>query len=566
MSKTPPKLDVTDRLPSRISPSRAKEYVQCPRLFYYKTILKMPTPGSIAMMRGTLAHAAFEMIFDFPRGERTKENAVPYVRAAWDATINPFKPQSEVVEDSAEWKMRLNMKAFGEEYTENSAKKERALANVASAKALLQEDGSEEELLTSAEVMVENWFNIENPNRFEPVGREVHLQAKALNITLHGFIDRLDRIEMPNGEVRWYISDYKSLPLNTYIPTPSGWTTMGDVQVGDYIMAPSGKAVRVEGKSEVKLLPLTEFAFDDGTTISSDGEHRWEVVRDGKVEILNTTRVAEDFTAGSSIHIKNTLPLDLPDVDAATDFFATGQRIASGYVRVEDEAFLTRTGTSQRQMLLDGILSRAGSTGTRIPTHALTLVEDLVVGLGGLFSVIEDGEDFTIISVKLGEGLVRKLVSVRSVKSVPSQCLMVADESHLFLAGKSMLPTHNTGKVPAPRFLDDAFFAMKVYAVLLKEQYGEDAYELRLIHVKNGNKEDTRTLRVTPAMIRSTKAKMEMLWKEIEKKASTNAWNTQTGPLCSWCHFQPICPAFNKSIGLIPEEENLIKTHPDKLF
>ena len=43
----------------------------------------------------------------------------------------------------------------------------------------------------------------------------------------------------------------KALALDTPIPTPSGWTTMGDLKVGDDILSPSGNKVSVIMKTDI---------------------------------------------------------------------------------------------------------------------------------------------------------------------------------------------------------------------------------------------------------------------------------------------------------------------------
>ena len=47
----------------------------------------------------------------------------------------------------------------------------------------------------------------------------------------------------------WKLS--KALALDTLLPTPGGWTTMGDLQVGDTLFDENGKPCTVLGKSEV---------------------------------------------------------------------------------------------------------------------------------------------------------------------------------------------------------------------------------------------------------------------------------------------------------------------------
>jgi replicative DNA helicase len=68
----------------------------------------------------------------------------------------------------------------------------------------------------------------------------------------------------------------KALALDTPLPTPSGWTTMGDVAVGDELIDADGRPTRVVAATEVMTgRPCYEVTFSDGTTIIADGQHQW---------------------------------------------------------------------------------------------------------------------------------------------------------------------------------------------------------------------------------------------------------------------------------------------------
>jgi replicative DNA helicase len=68
----------------------------------------------------------------------------------------------------------------------------------------------------------------------------------------------------------------KALALDTPLPTPTGWTTMGEVQAGDYLIGADGKPTRVLAATEVlHERPCFEVEFDDGAVIVADGEHQW---------------------------------------------------------------------------------------------------------------------------------------------------------------------------------------------------------------------------------------------------------------------------------------------------
>jgi replicative DNA helicase len=72
----------------------------------------------------------------------------------------------------------------------------------------------------------------------------------------------------------------KALALRTPLPTPGGWTTMGDVAVGDELLDADGQPTRVVAATDVMLgRPCYEVEFSDGTVILADAAHQWPTTR-----------------------------------------------------------------------------------------------------------------------------------------------------------------------------------------------------------------------------------------------------------------------------------------------
>lgn len=68
----------------------------------------------------------------------------------------------------------------------------------------------------------------------------------------------------------------KALALDTPLPTPSGWTTMGDVAVGDLLLDADGEATEVLAATGVLLgRPCYRVEFSDGTSVVADAQHQW---------------------------------------------------------------------------------------------------------------------------------------------------------------------------------------------------------------------------------------------------------------------------------------------------
>ena len=111
----------------------------------------------------------------------------------------------------------------------------------------------------------------------------------------------------------------KALALDTPLPTPTGWTTMGEVQVGDYLIDADGKPTRVlEATEVIHGHSCFEIEFADGEVLVADEDHQW-ITWDGTTEpLLSTTgQIAEtllcDAARGRSNHaIALTHAVDLP--------------------------------------------------------------------------------------------------------------------------------------------------------------------------------------------------------------------------------------------------------------
>lgn len=70
----------------------------------------------------------------------------------------------------------------------------------------------------------------------------------------------------------------KAQPLDAPIATPTGWTTMGEVKVGDYVVSMDGTPTRVTGVYPQGLKKVYEVVTDDNQVIECSDEHLWLVL------------------------------------------------------------------------------------------------------------------------------------------------------------------------------------------------------------------------------------------------------------------------------------------------
>ena len=166
----------------------------------------------------------------------------------------------------------------------------------------------------------------------------------------------------------------KALALDTPLATPTGWTTMGAVAVGDLLLGADGLPTRVVAATEVmKDRPCFEIEFSDGSVITADAEHQWRV------------------------------RLSVP------------------------------------------ALVGVGATPSTGPRHESDsgLVRDLVMATRQLSSSVAH-RSYSVEDTAEGWRRIRHIVAVRPVESVPVRCVQVDNADHMYLAGRAMIPTHNS--------------------------------------------------------------------------------------------------------------------------
>lgn len=123
------------------------------------------------------------------------------------------------------------------------------------------------------------------------------------------------------------VIDYKGLERSTLIPTPTGWTTMGEIRVGEELFASDGSICKVTGKSQVKRLPCYRITFDDATTVVCDEEHLW-ALDDGRVIPVT------ELTTFDRINVAR--PLQLGAQDLPIDPYVFGLWLAEGSKKSAD--------------------------------------------------------------------------------------------------------------------------------------------------------------------------------------------------------------------------------------
>ncbi|HEY4376490.1 MAG TPA: PD-(D/E)XK nuclease family protein [Acidimicrobiales bacterium] len=152
-------------LPSTLSPSKVSTFKDCALAFRFSAIDHLPEPPSPAATKGTLVHLALEHLFEREAPERTLEAAFTDL----DRAISEIRTDPDFTE-------------------------------------LLLDAHAEAAFFADARVLVERYFDLEDPREVHPIGLELKLEARIGDLRLRGIIDRLELDA--DGEL--VVTDYKS--------------------------------------------------------------------------------------------------------------------------------------------------------------------------------------------------------------------------------------------------------------------------------------------------------------------------------------------------------------------
>jgi putative RecB family exonuclease len=107
-----------------------------------------------------------------------------------------------------------------------------------------------------------------------------------------------------------------------------------------------------------------------------------------------------------------------------------------------------------------------------------------------------------------------------------------------------VITDYKTGKAPPERYALPAFFALKIYALLIRRRTGRTPDRLKLIYL---NGPTVYSIPVNDAALDAMDRQLRALWTAIERALEEEHFPTRVGRLCDWCSFQEICPAFADS-------------------
>ena len=133
----------------------------------------------------------------------------------------------------------------------------------------------------------------------------------------------------------------KALALETQVPTPTGWKTMGELAVGDEVFDENGAPCRVVAATEVMLgRPCREVELSDGSLFIADAAHLWVTTskqerRPGRPRTASaktTDAIARTLRYGEELshHIALAAAAQYPPADLPIDPYVLGYWLGDG--------------------------------------------------------------------------------------------------------------------------------------------------------------------------------------------------------------------------------------------
>lgn len=111
-----------------------------------------------------------------------------------------------------------------------------------------------------------------------------------------------------------------------------------------------------------------------------------------------------------------------------------------------------------------------------------------------------------------------------------------------------VITDYKTGKAPPEQYAHKAFFALKIYALLIRVTRGITPDRVRLLYL-NGPTE--YTMDISDAQLDAMERQLHALWDAIQKAIDSDVWPARTSALCDWCDFKDtLCPAWIQADAL----------------
>jgi putative RecB family exonuclease len=114
------------------------------------------------------------------------------------------------------------------------------------------------------------------------------------------------------------------------------------------------------------------------------------------------------------------------------------------------------------------------------------------------------------------------------------------------LDGTLEISDYKTGKIPSPRFAEDKFTQLYIYALMLRELDMGTASKVSLVYLAGP---EVLTREVTKEALDKTVKLLVTTKNDVDAFCEQGDFPAKPSGLCNWCHFKKMCPAWTNKRG-----------------
>lgn len=196
--------------------------------------------------------------------------------------------------------------------------------------------------------------------------------------------------------------------------TPKGWVEIGQLEVGDEVITPKGKVVKLKAVHRQGVNKTVNVQLEDGRISNCDLNHLWTVSIRGIWKTLNTIELIK--------FMENEFEVSLPLIDEPTG--------------------------ETRESLLDDVEDLTGSRYTleslffEYPFKGAKELQSIYHELGYISDIRNEGDYVKVTAKRPEDGLIR-IASITGGEDAETVCIELDDDEHLFIT-RDFIVTHNT--------------------------------------------------------------------------------------------------------------------------
>ncbi len=255
----------------------------------------------------------------------------------------------------------------------------------------------------------------------------------------------------------------RAQPLSAKVLTPDGWCRIGDLAVGDLVVASDGLPTPVLGVYPQGRKEIYRITTQDGASTLACGEHLW-TVRTPDDRGWRVVPTQDMIGHRRRYELPLVGPVEFAPQDVPTEPYAMGRLLSGGELAAVGSSRDTATATvtavpetyrfnsaAVRRAVLQGIVDG----GVRHWTRSAQLADDIVFlvrSLGGIAWRRPEAGGFAL-DIELPENAwpMRFVESIEPVGEMEAVCIQVAAADSLYVTD-DLIVTHNT--------LNDAFIIL----------------------------------------------------------------------------------------------------------